>query len=103
MKETPPLICSKERELGIMATQIENIKETTDKIDKKMDKLIEELPKTYATKTELKQMETKLMQYNKFQDERTKGFFNFLKNNWDKIILYLAFVIFMILSSKGFF
>ena len=84
-----------------MATQIENIKETTDKIDKKIDKLIIDLPRVYATKDELKGMENKLMEYNKFQDERTKGFLSFLKNNWDKILLWLAFTFYMILQLNG--
>jgi len=34
------VVCSKERELGIMATEIKNIKETTDRLESKMDKFI---------------------------------------------------------------
>jgi len=45
--------CSKERELGIMATKIENIDQKTDRIENKLDKFIDKADSTYATKEEL--------------------------------------------------
>lgn len=100
-KKTEHIICNKEREIGIMATQIENIKDTTDKIDHKLDRLIDELPKIYATKSELKDLDAKLTAYNSLQDERSKNISGFIQNNWDKLLIVLSFAIYIMLRIYG--
>ena len=81
--------CTKERELGIMATQIANIKETTDRVEHKMDCFIERADETYATKTELHNAIQTLAEYDKLQDN--KG--NWVKINWFQILQSILFLI----------
>jgi len=42
-----------EREIGSMAEQIKNLKNTTDRIEDKLDKFIDSADKKYATKEEV--------------------------------------------------
>ena len=87
------IVCSKERELGIMATQIKNIEITVNKIDKKLD----ELPKIYATKQELTDVKNSLISYDTVQDHKL----DFVKNNWFSLLVVLALIIYGILKSRN--
>jgi len=82
------MICSKERELGIMATQIQNIKETTDRVETKMDTFIDKADKTYATKEELHKAINSLSNYDKIQDRKS----NWLSKNWFQLLQIILFV-----------
>ena len=75
-------MCRKERELGIMATKIENIDKKTDEIKISLVEFIRTADKKYATKEELTSSLFAIQATNKRQDEDIK---------WtkDKIILIL--------------
>lgn len=75
-----------------MATQILNIKETTDRLETKLDSFIVKADETYATKKELKDI--KDTEIHKWQ---------FLEKNWFPILVLFASLVWAILSSQGIF
>lgn len=56
--------CNKEREIGIMMTQIKGLEDTTKRIENKLDKFIDSADNKYATKEEL----CELKKHNEKQD-----------------------------------
>ena len=52
------VICSKERELGIMATKIDNIETKLGELHSDLKEFIDSVDKKYATKEELKNLDT---------------------------------------------
>ena len=85
--------CSKERELGIMATQIKNIEVMVTKIDKKLDNVITQK----ADKTEVDKLRREMIERDAVQDKAM----NFLAKNWFNILIVLTFIIYGILRSRG--
>jgi hypothetical protein len=57
--------CNKEQELGAMMAEIKNLKDTTNRIENKLDLFIDTADRKYATKEEL----YALKEANKRQDE----------------------------------
>lgn len=57
-----------DREIGELSMEIRNLKDTTERIEKKLDKVVDDFPKIYATKEEL----CALKEANKRQDEDIK-------------------------------
>lgn len=88
-----PVQCSKERELGIMATQIKNIEVMVTKIDKKLDNVITQK----ADKTEVDKLRREMIERDAVQDKAM----NFLAKNWFNILIVLTFIIYGILRSRG--
>lgn len=95
------IVCNKERELGVMATQISNIEKQNTRIENKLDKMSGNIQKNYATKNELHEVEQRLSLKNDYQDMRYDSVFNFLKNNWFQLILLLATITVGIIVIKG--
>ena len=88
---------SYERELGIMATQIKNIEITVNKIDKKLD----DLPKIYATKQELKEVEKALIERDNHQDLKNDTKWGWISKNWFQIIQMIALIVIGMIAAKG--
>jgi hypothetical protein len=88
---------SYERELGIMATQIKNIEITVNKIDKKLD----DLPKIYATKDELKKVEKNLIERDNHQDKKNDSKWDWISKNWFQIMQFIAIIVIGMIAAKG--
>lgn len=101
-------ICSKEKELGEMATDIKYIKKDMAEIKSDnrdilncIHSLKEELPKTYATNKKVDEMEKRLIAADKNQDVRRSKTMEIFINNLPWLISALALIIYNILKSKG--
>ena len=72
-------ICKKERELGVMATKIENIDSNVKDLKTDVKNFIQKADATYATKIEVSSKITSLSNENEKQEEEIKW-------NKDKIV-----------------
>ena len=87
--------CIKERELGIMATEIKNINKNVDELKTIMSSFIESANKTYATKEEVNE----LKKHNEMQDKEIswgkKQIFTLIKDT--SILTGIGYVILKLL------
>ena len=84
------IVCSKEKEIAIMAEKIDNIEKNIEEVKQNQKEMSEKLDVfyqtanfTYSTKDELKK-----------EVSRLEISSNFISANWDKII-YMLFLIFV--------
>ena len=82
--------------MAIIETKVDSIEKTVNKIDCKLD----ELPKIYATKHELKDVERNLIERNNRQDNKNDTKWTWIAKNWFQIIQFIGILVIGIIALK---
>jgi len=87
--------------MAVLETKVNSIETTVNKIDKKFDKLTDDLPRTYATKIELNNVKIALLEKDAAQDRINNSKWGWLSKNWFQILQMIALIVVGIIASKG--
>lgn len=95
-KKQLSVVCSKERELGIMATKIDNIENKMTEMHIDLKDFINAAEKKFATKEELINLDVKL-------SVNEKNANSFKNKIWQMFITLLPYIMFMIVLGVWYF